>query len=86
MHGRNKTRGRFTSTSGKTDRFDIHVCHHNIFENQIVPVELHKLSKSFKPNLATMRILSVGTKLIRLEILKISEKSYTIRYISKKHP
>ena len=57
----------------------------DIFENQIVPVGLHNLSKSFKPNLATLRILSVGTKFIptwkkdntkdSLELSKKSEKS-----------
>ena len=29
-----------------------------------IPVGLYNLSKSFKPNLATIRILSVGTKFI----------------------
>ena len=36
----------------------------NIFENQIIPVGLHNLSKSFRPNLTTTRVFSLGTKFI----------------------
>ena len=36
----------------------------NIFENQVIPMGLHNLSKSFKPNLATRRVVSLGTKFI----------------------
>ena len=36
----------------------------SIFECQIIPVNIHNLSKSFRPNLATVRVLSVGTKFI----------------------
>ena len=36
----------------------------NIFENQIIPVGLHNLSKSFRPNLTTTRAFSLGTKFI----------------------
>ena len=36
----------------------------NIFENQVIPVGIHNLSKSFSPNLATIRVLSLGTKFI----------------------
>ena len=36
----------------------------NIFENQVIPMGLHNLSKSFKPNLATTRVFSLGTKFI----------------------
>ena len=46
------------------DPFDIHICPLNIFENQIAQVKLHNLSKSFKPNLANIRILSMETKFI----------------------
>ena len=52
------------SSSGKTDPYDIHITLLHIFENQVVPVGLHYLSKSFKPNLVTITILSVGTKFI----------------------
>ena len=30
----------------------------NIFENQVIPVGIHNILKSFKPNLATLRVLS----------------------------
>ena len=36
----------------------------HLFENQIVPVRIHNISKSFKPNLDTIRVLSLGTKFI----------------------
>ena len=36
----------------------------NIFENQCIPVGIHNLSKSFRPNLNTIRVLSLGTKFI----------------------
>ena len=43
----------------------------NIFENQIIPVGAHNLSKSFRPNLSTIRVLSLGMKFIpRSEVPK----------------
>jgi len=36
----------------------------NIFENQVIPTGLHDVSKSFRPNLATTRVFSMGTKFI----------------------
>ena len=36
----------------------------NIFENQVVPMGLHNLSKIFKPNIATTRVFSLGMKFI----------------------
>jgi len=33
-------------------------------ENQVVPVGLHNLSKSFRSNLTTSRVFSLGTKFI----------------------
>jgi len=36
----------------------------HIFENQIIPVQIHNISKSFKPKLDTVRVLSLGTKFI----------------------
>ena len=36
----------------------------NIFENQVIPVGIHNLSKSFRPTLETVRVLSLGTKFI----------------------
>jgi len=50
--------------SGMHDPFDIDIAPMNIFENQVVPVGIHNLSKSFRPNMATIRVLSLGTKFI----------------------
>jgi len=36
----------------------------NIFESKCIPVGTHNLSKSFCPNLSTIRVLSLGTKFI----------------------
>ena len=36
----------------------------NLFENQVIPISLHNLSKSFRPNISTIRVLSLGTKFI----------------------
>ena len=46
------------------DPFDIDIAPMNIFENQVIPVGVHNLSKSFRPNMATIRELSLGTKFI----------------------
>ena len=34
------------------------------YENQMLPIGIHNLSKSFRPNLAMIRDLSLGTKFI----------------------
>jgi len=36
----------------------------NIFENQVVPIGIYLISKSFRPNLATIRVVSLGMKFI----------------------
>ena len=36
----------------------------HVVENQIIPVQIHNISKSFKPKLDTIRVLSLGTKVI----------------------
>ena len=36
----------------------------NIFQNQVVPIGLHDVSKSFRPNLATPGVFSMGTEFI----------------------
>ena len=38
----------------------------NIFENQVIPQGLHDISKSFRPNVATTRVFSMGTKFIQV--------------------
>ena len=35
------------------------------FENQIIPMGNYNLSKQFRPNLAKIRVLSLGMKFIR---------------------
>ena len=54
----------FTKTQGEMDAYCMDVAPFNIFENQIIPVGLHNLSKSFRPNLTTTRVFSLGTKFI----------------------
>jgi len=34
----------------------------NTIEKQVIPVGFHNFSKSFRPNMATIRVLSLGTK------------------------
>ena len=50
--------------SGMNDPYGIDIAPLNIFENQIIPVGMHNLSKTFRPNMATIRVLSLGTKFI----------------------
>ena len=50
--------------SGMNDPYGIDIAPLNIFENQIIPVGVHNLSKTFRPNMATIRVLSLGTKFI----------------------
>ena len=61
-------RGRFnrgsTKHSGIFDAYCMDSTPLNIFENQVIPTGLHDISKSFKPNLATTRVFSMGTKFI----------------------
>jgi len=58
-------RGRgFYRNQGEIDAYSMHVAPISIFENQVIPMGLHNLSKSFKPNLATTRVFSLGTKFI----------------------
>ena len=63
--GRRGRGGRgFTRNQGEFDAYSMDVAPINIFENQVIPMGLHNLSKSFKPNLATTRVFSLGTKFI----------------------
>ena len=60
-------RGSSFSRGGNTkflDCYSMDIAPMNIFENQVHPVGIHNLSKSFRPNLATVRDLSLGTKFI----------------------
>jgi len=46
------------------DCYGIDVAPMHVFENQVIPVRIHNASKKFKPNLHTIRVLSLGTKFI----------------------
>ena len=50
--------------SGTIDPYGIDIAPLNIFKNQIIPIGVYNLSKSFRPNMATIRVLSLGTKFI----------------------
>ena len=50
--------------TGENDPYDMSIASIVIYENQVLPVGIHNLSKSFRPNLATIRVLSFGTIII----------------------
>ena len=66
--GRSQARGRggrpFVRHTGENDPYDMSIAPLFIYENQVLPIGIHNLSKSFRPNLATIRVLSLGTKFI----------------------
>ena len=64
--GRGRGRGRrsFYRNTGENDPYDMSIAPLNLFENQVIPIGLHNLSKSFRPNISTIRVLSLGTKFI----------------------
>ena len=51
-------------SGGEVDLYSPDVAPMNIFENQVIPIGIHNISKSFRPNLATIRALSLGMKFI----------------------
>jgi len=61
----NQTSRRPSYKSGGTiDPYSPDVAPMNIFENQVVPTGIHNLSKIFRPNLATICVLSLGMKFV----------------------
>ena len=50
-------------SGGEVDPYSLDIAPMNI-ENQVIPIEIHNNSKSFRPNLATIRVLSLGMKFI----------------------
>ena len=50
--------------TGENDPYDMSIASIVIYENQVLPIGIHNLSKSFRPNLATIRVLSFGTIII----------------------
>ena len=66
----NSRRPAFKS-GGEVDPYSPDFAPMNIFENQVIPIGIHNLSKIFRPNLATIRVLSLGMKFIpKTESLK----------------
>ena len=57
-------RGNFARSQDENDAYSMGVAPFNIFENHIIPVGLHNPSKSFRPNLTTAKVFSLGTKFI----------------------
>ena len=49
---------------GEVDPYSLDIAPMNIFENQVIPTGIHNISKNFRPNLATIRVLSLGMKFI----------------------
>ena len=57
----------------------------NIFENQVIPIGIHNLSKKFRPNLATVRVLSLGMKFIpKTQSLKWKQVFHILRILGEK--
>ena len=70
LRGRGPSGGRFrwgyTKHTGIFDASSMDSKPLNIFENQVIPTGFHGISKSFRPNVATTRVFSMGTKFIPL--------------------
>jgi hypothetical protein len=68
--GRGRSRGQRSRSppprqgqlSTQTDPYSIDNAQMFIFENQVIPIKIHNLSKTFVPTLITNRVLSLGTK------------------------
>ena len=64
--------------TGENDPYDMSIAPLNIYKNQVLPIGIHNLSKSFRPNLATIRVLSFGTKFRPRR--KFEKRNDTIKY------
>ena len=51
----------FYRNTGENDPYDVSIASRNIYENQVIPIGLHNLSKRFRPNISTVQVLSLGT-------------------------
>ena len=84
IRGANPSRGRgrrpFVRQTGESDPYDMFIAPLNIYENQVLPIGIHNLSKSFRPNLATIRVLSLGTKFIPKR--KFEKRNNTFKYFN----
>ena len=60
IRGANPSRGRgrrpFVRQTGESDPYDMFIAPINIYENQVLPIGIHSLSKSFRPKLATIQV------------------------------
>ena len=58
---RNQARGRgrqpFVRHTVENNPYDVCIATLNFYDNQVLPIGIHKLSKSCRPNLATIRVL-----------------------------
>ena len=52
----------FQQGQTSTDPYSIYKAPMFIFENQVIPIKIHNMSKTFVPNLITTRVLSMGMK------------------------
>ena len=52
--GRNRGRRAFFRQTDESDPYDMSIAPLNIYENQVIPIGIHNLSKSFRPNLSTI--------------------------------
>ena len=47
--------------TGENDPYDMSIAPIFIYKNQVLPIGIHNLSKSVRPNLAMIRVLLLGT-------------------------
>ena len=59
-----RRRRSFHRNTGENDPYEMYIGPLNLFKNQVIPIGLHNLSKSFRPNISTIQVLSLGTKFI----------------------
>ena len=78
----NRGRGRrpFVRHTGEQDPYDMSIAPMNIYENQVLPIGIHNLSESFRPNLATIQVLSLGTKFIPK--WKFEKRNHVFKYFN----
>ena len=64
LAGGSRGRRAFFRQTDENDPSDMSIAPLNIYKNQVKPIGIHNLSKSFRPNLSTIQVLSLGTKSI----------------------
>ena len=68
--------GRITRNQGENVTYCMDVAPMNMFENQVVPLEFHKLSRSLRPNVRTARVFLSGTKFIPVQKKHENQKTF----------